>query len=97
MWIRLRVLVRQWKVGGWTPLVYNKEQIQKYWDKQEGVAEAVGRFFVAVGAVLTKVATLAITGGAPSCRKRQGVDGMKSSSRSSDRRTSGGTDDERAA
>ena len=52
------------------PLVYNKEQIQKYWDKQGGALQKRWAEFLSLSVpFLTKVATLAITGGSAELSK----------------------------
>ena len=46
------------------PLVYDKEAIKKYWDKQGGALQRRwGEFLSLSVPFLTKIATLAITGG----------------------------------
>ena len=52
------------------PLVYDKAQIQKYWDKQGGALQRRwGEFLSLSVPFLTKVATLAITGGSAELSK----------------------------
>lgn len=52
------------------PLVYNKEAIQKYWDKQGGALQRRWAEFLSLSVpFLTKVATLSITGGAAELSK----------------------------
>jgi len=52
------------------PLVYNKDAIQKYWDKQGGALQRRWAEFLSLSVpFLTKVATLAITGGSAELSK----------------------------
>ena len=56
------------------PLVYDKEAIQKYWDKQGGALQRRwGEFLSLSVPFLTKIATLAITGGSAELSKNDRV------------------------